>query len=351
MNDLTESGTPEQESMVTCESLVTALQQWHQTQGYSERTLQADWQRLGPFWRFLERRDIVREGKVELAAITPAVVADYQTHLFDYPHFRTGKKLTPYSQSNYLVGVTTLFRFLHKTRRIGHDPSTVIKLPRATVMLPSAILSSQEVKRLLEAPNTQTVLGFRDRCIIEVFWTTGTRMNELLTLHVDDVRFDEKLLFIRQGKGSKQRMIPIGASALAWLRRYLDEVRPVLTREALPIRRWRPPTPTPRLFLSKDGKGLEQSTIRHMLKACQRKARIKKRVSSHTFRHTLATEMLRGGADLRHVQEMLGHDDLTTTQRYLHVVKKELKRVHHASHPREQMPTAPVHYRGGQDTP
>jgi integrase/recombinase XerD len=100
------------------------------------------------------------------------------------------------------------------------------------------------------------------------------------------------------------------------------------------------------LFLSKDGGGMEQSTVRHWLRGYQRKARIKKRITGHVFRHTLATEMLRAGADLRHIQEMLGHEDLTTTQRYLRVVKEELKRVHHATHPREQMPTAPVHYRG-----
>ena len=280
------------------------------------------------------------------AAITPAVMADYQTHLFDYPHFRTGKKIAPCSQANYLQGVLTLFRFLHKTRRMASDPSHIIKLPRATVALPAAILTPQEVRRLLMMPNTRTVLGFRDRCMLEVLWTTGVRMHELLTLDVDDIRFEEGLLLVRQGKGSKQRLIPIGASALTWLRRYLDEVRPLLTREALPQRRWRPATISPRLFLSQTGQGMEQSSIRHCLRAYQRKARIRKRITAHVFRHTLATEMLRAGADLRHIQEMLGHEDLATTQRYLRVVKEELKKVHRATHPREQMPMAPVEYKG-----
>jgi integrase/recombinase XerD len=333
--------------MVACEKLVADLQQWHRVQGLSERTLHADWQRLGPFWRFLERRDIVRDGRVELGAITPAVMADYQTHLFDYPHHRTGKKITPCSQSNYLQGVLTLFRFLHKTHRLAHDPSTVIRLPKATVALPSAILTPQEMRRLLMMPNTRTVLGFRDRCMLEVFWTTGVRMNELLMIDVDDVRFEEGLLLVREGKGNKQRMIPIGASALTWLRRYIAEVRPLLTREAFAKRRWRPATISSRLFLSQTGHELEHSTVRHWLRIYQRKARIKKRITGHVFRHTLATEMLRAGADLRHIQEMLGHEDLATTQRYLRVVKEELKRVHQATHPREQMPMAPVQYRGG----
>jgi integrase/recombinase XerD len=337
----------EQERMVSCENLVYDLQQWHRVQGCSDRTLASDWQRLNPFWRFLEKRGVVRDGKVELAAITPEIIADYQTHLFDYPHFRTGKKITPCTQSGYLTAVQALFRFLHKTKRLAHNPSLVIKLPRRAVMLPAAILTPQEMRRMLAVPNTSTVLGFRDRCMLEVWWSTGLRINELLTLDVEDVRFEQGLLLVRQGKGNKQRLIPIGASALTWLRQYIDQVRPILTREALSHRRWMPALTTPRLFLSKDGGGMEESTIRHWLRNCRRKARIRKRITGHVFRHTLATEMLRAGADLRHIQEMLGHDDLATTQRYLRVVKEELKRVHQATHPREQMPIAPVHYRGG----
>ena len=346
MSDLAESGTVEPESMVTSESLVTALQEWHRVQGCSERTVHADWQRLNPFWRFLERRDVLRAGKLDLTTITTALIADYQTHLFDYPHHRTGKKITPCSQANYLQGILTLFQFLHKTHRLAHDPSRVIKLPKATVALPAAILTPHEVRRLLMMPNTRTVLGFRDRCMLEVLWTTGVRINELLTIDVDDVQFEQGLLLIRQGKGSKQRLIPIGTSALTWLRRYLDTVRPLLTREALPKRRWRPATVSLRLFLSQTGQELEQSSIAHCLRAYQRKARIRKRITAHVFRHTLATEMLRAGADLRHIQEMLGHEDLATTQRYLRVVKADLKKVHHATHPREQMPVAAVQYRG-----
>ena len=346
MNALGQSGTVEQESMVSSELLVADLQRWHQVQGYSERTLEADKQRLNPFWRFLEKREVMREGMVELAAITVALMADYQTYLFDYLNARTGQKITSYSQANFLQGVQVLFRFLHKTRRLPHDPSHVIKLPRATVNVPSAILTPREVRRFLTMPNTRTVLGFRDRCMLEVLWSTGLRMNELLTLNVEDIRFEEELLLIKKGKGNKQRLIPIGTSALAWLRQYLESVRPLLTREALPRRRWRPPVVSPRLFLSQTGQEIDQSTLGKRLKAYQRKARIRKRITGHVFRHTLATEMLKAGADLRHIQEMLGHERLNTTQRYLRVVKEELKRVHHATHPREKMPAVPIHYRG-----
>lgn len=338
----------EQENMVPYENLVYDLQQWHRVQGLSERTLHADRIRLNPFWRFLEKRGLVEQGRVELAAITPAVIADYQNHLFDYIARRTGLKITPCSQSNFLQGVQALFRFLHKTKRLPTDPSTVIRIPRAEVLIPTAILTPQEVRRLLIAPDTNTVLGFRDRSMLEVLWCTGVRMGELITLEVPDVRFDEGLLFINHGKGSKQRLIPLGTSALSWLRQYVEGVRPILTREALPNRRWQPTAISSVLFLSKDGADIDQSTFSKRLRDYSRKARIKKRITGHVFRHTLATEMLKGGADLRHIQEMLGHDRLDTTQRYMRVVKEELKRVHQATHPREQMPSAPIEYRGSK---
>jgi integrase/recombinase XerD len=348
MNDLNQSGTVEPENMVTCQSLVEGLQQWHRVQGCTESTMKSDRIGLNPFWRFLEKRGLVREGKVDPATITPAILSDYQTYLFDYPNARTGQKITASSQAGFLHNVQALFRFLHKTKRLPTDPSIVIRLPRLERGIPAAILTPQEMKRLLLAPNVHTVLGFRDRAMLEVWWSTGLRIHEMLSLDVEDVRFEQGLLFVREGKGQKQRLIPIGASARAWVRQYLDTVRPLLTREAFAKkRRWMPPTSSPRLFLSKDGNGLEQTTVRRWLRLYQRKARIKKRITGHVFRHTLATEMLKGGADLRHIQEMLGHEDLATTQRYLRVVKEELKRVHHATHPREQMPAAPIHYRGG----
>jgi integrase/recombinase XerD len=346
MSGLAPSGTVERESMAAPEKLVAALQQWHRVQGLTEASVQADQRRLPPFWRFLKKRGVLREGGVELAAVTPALLADYQAYLFDYVSARSGRKITAYSQTNYLVGVQVLFRFLCQTGRMAHDPSAVIRLPRAAVTIPAAILTPSEVQRLLLMPNTRTVLGFRDRCILEVLWSTGIRMKELLTLDVEDVRFDQKLLFIREGKGNKQRFIPIGASALRWLREYLAAVRPVLTRESWQSRGWRPAALSSRLFLSNHGQPLHGTSVGNMLRTYQRQARLKKRLTGHVFRHTLATEMLKAGADLRHIQEMLGHADLTTTQRYLHVVKEELKRVHQASHPREQMPTAPIRYRG-----
>lgn len=345
----TGTGKLEEEKVVSVESLVADLLQWQRLQGHSDRTLQSCKQRLNSFWRFLEKRGLVGKNGVELEAITDSIIADYQTYLFEYPHSRTGGKLTSLSQTNYLNGVQVFFKFLCKTRRLARDPSLVIRLPRALVTLPSAVLSTQEVKLLLKMPDTRTVLGFRDRTIMEVLWSTGIRMKELLGLEVEDVRPEEGLLFIRDGKGGKQRCIPIGSRALSWLLRYIETVRPLLSREVLMKGcRWKKPAiASARLFLSRAGLACPDTSIGHRLRGYAKKARLKKRITVHVFRHTLATEMLKSGADLRHIQEMLGHERLTTTQRYLRVVKEELKRVHLATHPREQMPTGPVSYQGG----
>jgi integrase/recombinase XerD len=334
---------------VKVEELVAGLHQWRLAQGCSERTLKASRQRLNTFWRFLENRGVLENGRVELEAITPALMADYQTYLFDYPNPRTGKKITSCSQANYLCGVRALFQYLKKTKRLAHDPSHVLKQPKARATVPATILTREEMRRLLMAPDTRNPLGFRDRCIMEVLWSTGLRVNELLSLEPADVRFEEGLLLVRHGKGNKQRLIPIGLSALQWLRTYINDVRPVITREALAECRWRPAVISPMLFLSKDATGLKENSLGTRLRRCQRKARIRKRVTVHVFRHTLATEMLKAGADLRHIQELLGHESIDTTQRYLQVAKEELKRVHHASHPREKIPLTPVRYRGEND--
>lgn len=331
---------------VKVEELVAGLHQWRVAQGCSERTLTASRQRLNTFWRFLETRGLLENGRVDLEAITPALMADYQTCLFEHRYARTGKKISTYTQAGYLCGVRALFQYLKKTKRLAQDPSHVLKQPKARVTVPATILSREEMRRLLMAPDTRSVLGFRDRCILEVLWSTGLRVNELLSLEPGDIRFEEGLLLVRHGKGDKQRLIPIGASALQWLRTYITDARPVITREALAECPWRPDNISPMLFLSKDANGLKERSLCTRLHRYQRKARIRKRITVHVFRHTLATEMLKAGADLRHIQEMLGHESIDTTQRYLQVAKEELKRVHQASHPREKIPVAPVQYKG-----
>jgi integrase/recombinase XerD len=286
-----------------------------------------------------ERGHIDGAGRADLGAIDAATLGDYQAFVFDYVSPKTGRKLKTMSQIHALSYVQSFFRFLKLTKRIALDPARVIRLPHAPQTLPAALLTPEEMRRLLAVPDLHTPTGFRDRCILEVFWTTGMRIGELLSLAVSDIDFDQALCAIRHGKGGKPRVVPLGAGALAWLREYVDEVRPLLLSSAA--------KPHETLFLSRFGERMDKSGLHYKLKAYQRRAGIKKNLTAHSFRHTLASEMLRAGADLRHIQELLGHGNLTTTQRYLHVVKADLKKVHGRTHPREaHAPTTSADYHG-----
>jgi integrase/recombinase XerD len=286
-----------------------------------------------------ERGHIDGAGRADLGAIDAATLGDYQAFVFDYVSPKTGRKLKTMSQIHALSYVQSFFRFLKLTKRIALDPARVIRLPHAPQTLPAALLTPEEMRRLLAVPDLHTPTGFRDRCILEVFWTTGMRIGELLSLAVSDIDFDQALCAIRHGKGGKPRVVPLGAGALAWLREYVDEVCPLLLSSAA--------KPHETLFLSRFGERMDKSGLHYKLKAYQRRAGIKKNLTAHSFRHTLASEMLRAGADLRHIQELLGHGNLTTTQRYLHVVKADLKKVHGRTHPREaHAPTTSADYHG-----
>ncbi len=327
----------------TWDELMAALRQWLAGGGYAAGAQKDFPQKLALLHRFLETRGLIDgAGRVELTAIDAATLGDYQAFVFDYVSPKTGRKLKTQSQIHALSYVQSFFRFLKRTQRIALDPARVIKLPRAPQSLPASILTPEEMRRLLAVPDVHTPCGFRDRCIFEVFWCTGMRIGEALALAVGDVDFDQALVTIRHGKGDRPRVVPLGAGALAWLREYLAEVRPLLASET---KGDAPQT----LFLSRFGEQMDKSGLHYKLKAYQRRAGIRKRLTAHSFRHTLASEMLRAGADLRHIQELLGHEKLTTTERYLHVVKADLKKAHAHAHPREvHAPAAPAKYRGAR---
>jgi integrase/recombinase XerD len=325
----------------TWAELMTAWQQWLALQNYAAGAQKDFPQKVQLLRLFLAQRGLIDGAeRADLGAIDAATLGDYQAFVFDYVSPKTGRKLKTMSQIHALSYVQSFFRFLKKTKRIALDPARVIRLPRAPQTLPAALLTPDEMRRLLAVPDVHTPTGFRDRCILEVFWTTGIRIGELLSLAVRDIDFAQALCTIRHGKGGKPRVVPLGAGALAWLREYIDGVRPLLASEA---KGDAPQT----LFLSRFGVRMDKSGLHYKLKAYQRRAGIKKNLTAHSFRHTLASEMLRAGADLRHIQELLGHGNLTTTQRYLHVVKADLKKVHGRTHPREaHAPTTSTDYHG-----
>ncbi len=229
--------------------------------------------------------------------------------------------LCPASQANYLAALRALYRFLVLSERLGADPTEHVKLPRRRRPLPE-VLSVSEVERLLQQPDTSTPRGVRDRAILEVLYGCGLRVSELCELRLGDLFLEHELVRVR-GKGAKERLVPIGRVARRWVERYCRDVRPLLLRR-----------PTDVVFLNNRGGRLSRMAIWKLVRWAAERAGIRRQIHPHTLRHSFATHLLEGGADLRAVQEMLGHAHITTTQIYTHVDQLYLQEVYRTFHPR-----------------
>lgn len=214
-------------------------------------------------------------------------------------------------------------QYLHQENVMALDPMLHIDTPKKAQKLPK-ILSASEVERLIEAPDTSSKLGLRDRAILEVMYATGLRVSEVTNLKMDDLHLSMGLIQTK-GKGDKERIIPIGGTAIKWLEEYLTYSRSKLEQRG---------QESPYVFLNHRGKSLSRQGVWKNLKALVRKACIKKEVTPHTLRHSFATHLLENGADLRVVQELLGHSDISTTQIYTHITKHRLSSVYKTYHPR-----------------
>lgn len=234
---------------------------------------------------------------------------------------RTG--LSPRSVARSVAAVRGYYRFLRAEGRVGRDPAEAIRPPRAWPSLPK-YLSVEEVDRLIAQPDVATPRGLRDRALLELLYATGVRVSELVTLRLGDLRLDEGLLTCT-GKGGKSRLVPIGQSAVHWIRRYLTEARPALLGGRS----------SPWLFVTGRGGGHpSRVAVWKRLKAYGRAAGVTHPLSPHVLRHSFATHLLERGVDLRALQLMLGHADLSTTQIYTHVLEARLRAVYEKFHPR-----------------
>ncbi|MCF7886968.1 MAG: site-specific tyrosine recombinase XerD [Candidatus Omnitrophica bacterium] len=226
--------------------------------------------------------------------------------------------------SRILSSVKNFYQFLLREKIISHDPSSLIESPKLEKKIPS-FLTSQEVVMVLKAPNLKNNRGIRARAILEVMYATGLRVSELVDLKTQDVNLE--VGFIKcKGKGSKERIVPLGNTANHFIKKYKQQARPSLLKEKESIF----------LFLAQGGHKLSRQTVWKIIKAMVKKAKIKKKVSPHTLRHSFATHLIEGGADLRSVQEMLGHANITTTQIYTHINQTRLKEIHNQFHPRSK---------------
>jgi integrase/recombinase XerD len=290
---------------------------WLRVHNYAETTISCRVRYLDYFCRFCHDTGIDQPG-----AVTLELIQDYQQHLFYYRK-RNGQPLSFATQAQRLIPIAHFFSWLRRTRKVASNPAVDLLMPKADRRLPEATLSSAEMARLLAAPNIARPLGLRDRAVLEVFYSCALRRAELIDLAISDIDFARGTVFVRSGKGAKDRYVPIGERALFWLRLYLDLARPQLKGDA----------DNDLVFITTAGRPLCPDWLSRKIRAYLAAASIHKKGSCHLLRHTVATLMLEGGADIRYVAEMLGHTRLETTQRYTRVSIERLRHVHATTHP------------------
>jgi integrase/recombinase XerD len=284
---------------------------------YSQYTVKNRRGHIGFFLQWCHDRGIT-----EPTEVTRPILEHYQRYLFHYRQ-KNGNPLTFRSQLARLVPLRVWFRWMARQRHILHNPASELELPRIEHRLPKVILTVAEMEQVLAQPNINDTLGLRDRALMETLYSTGMRRLELANLKLYDLDTERGTVTIRQGKGKKDRVIPIGDRAAAWIEKYIRESRPQLVVE--------PDDHT--VFLSNAGEPFCLDHLSDLVRMHVDAANIGKRGACHMFRHCMATLMLENGADIRYIQQMLGHADIKTTQIYTQVSIRQLKLIHSATHP------------------
>jgi len=277
--------------------------------GLSENTLAAYRHDLGGLAAWLQSRD---------RSLTGARRED----LLDYLSARVVDGAKPRTTARLLSSMRRFYRHHVREGRLQDDPSARIDTPRIGRPLPDS-LSENEVEVLLSAPDVDDVLGLRDRAMLELLYACGLRVSELVNVTTDQVNLTQGVVRL-MGKGNKERLVPLGEEAVDWLQCYISESRPELAGQAS----------ARQLFITRRGSGMTRQAFWHRLRHYAVKSGINKSLSPHTLRHAFATHLLNNGADLRVVQMLLGHSDLSTTQIYTHVARERLKDLHARHHPR-----------------
>ena len=272
---------------------------------------------LRVFLPWCEARGLTRP-----AQITRPILQSFQRHLYLYRK-RNGEPLSFRSQLNHLLAVRAWFQWMTRQNLLLYNPACDLDLPRVGKRLPQHVLTPAEAELILALPDLEDPLGLRDRAMLEVLYSTGLRRLELIHLHIFDLDPRRGTVSVRQGKGKKDRVVPIGERALGWTQKYLGEVRPGLVVE--PDEAW--------LFLSPHGEALTPKGLTKVVQRYVRRSGLGKPGACHLWRHSMATAMLENGADIRYIQEMLGHAELGTTAIYTKVSIVKLKEIHTATHP------------------
>ena len=276
-------------------------------QGLSDNTLSAYRSDLLSFVKWLQAKDQL------------VINADWQDLLKFLDSFENA---SPRSRARRLSSLRRFYHFLIREELLEEDPTSKLKTPKAGRNLPKS-LTEEEVEALLDAPDVEQALGLRDKAMIELIYATGLRVSELVNLTTQEINLDHGVVRVT-GKGGKERIVPMGEEAVDWIQKYMKEARPALLKGVL----------SDSLFPARQGKAMGRHAFWHRIKQLSIKADINKSISPHTLRHAFATHLLNHGADLRVVQMLLGHRDISTTQIYTHVAQARLQSLHAEHHPR-----------------
>jgi len=277
----------------------------------SENTVLSYKNDLSSFMRYLEEHEINDPSQIE-----SRLIISFFTLLE-----KIG--LTSLSAARYFSSLKGFLNYLFANNYIKSNPIEKVSPPKLAKNLPG-VLSFAEIEKILSLPNTKETLGIRNKTILEVFYACGLRVSELTSLKLSDLYLNEEMIRVF-GKGSKERIVPIGSSAINWIKKYLTKSRPLLQKKMKSENY---------LFLNSRGSKLSRMGVWKIVEKYIKESGIEKEAHPHTFRHSFATHLIEGGADLRSVQEMLGHADISTTQIYTHIDREFIKQVHKQFHPR-----------------
>ena len=298
-------------------ALVARHLEWLPVANYSLRTVHVRGIYFRIFLRWCDERAIARPTEV-----TKPILERYQRWLYHYRK-KNGHPLSFLGQHTHLVALRGFFRWLARQNLILYNPASDLELPRLAKRLPKDVMTAAEAEAVINTADVDDPLGLRNRAILETLYSTGMRKAELENLKIYDLDVERGTVAIREGKGKKDRIVPIGERALAWIEKYLVEVRPSFVV----------PPDEGYLFLEKTGGRFVSIHLTNLVRRHVEASGITKHGACHLFRHTMATLMLEGGADIRFIQEMLGYYDMSTTEIYTRVSIRKLKEIHTATHP------------------
>jgi integrase/recombinase XerD len=309
----------------TPDALAVCAESWLEAlrpRNYAEATIEDRFFTLKFFMQWAADRDVTKAGEV-----TRPILEAFQRYLWRYERpggkGSAGKRLGWSTQRQRIGCLKDWFRWLTRQNVILHNPASELELPRMEKRLPTQALTLAQVDRLLAVPDVADPLGLRDRAMLEVFYASGIRRAELCSLEMADVNSERGTLTVRRGKGKKDRVVPLGGRAASWVARYVREVRPRLSLD----------TRTQALFLSGYGEAFNPDVVSRMVSSWIKAAGLGSKGSCHLLRHSCATHMLEGGADIRYIQQLLGHEKLETTAIYTEVTIRQLLEVHARCHP------------------